>query len=496
MMIENLWNELSDIPTGTSASRLIDAEWPGELEAIVIKPHNLPGLRLKLDEPAPVDYGDLQQSEYVSLEVNAVEGGVNLIQVTLEEQEFRDIFLSLCDDLVARVLATDSQEAGAQTLIRNLGRWLRMMKRRGLGTLSREKQTGLYGELVVLRDVLAPHIGIGSAVHSWTGPGGEFQDFQLNGGLAIETKTLSASRPQSLKISSERQLDDNGFSTLLIAHLAVDLSQGTGQSLPEIIEEIRTTLGDGGLREEFDSRLFETGYLDGHAAVYLQHGYTDRSRAWYHVTPGFPRIIESDLRPGLGRVSYVVDGSACSSFEVDEQTILTWLREPLAPQTIVGSDESQVLEFKSTVWKSIDDDNVPKEVISSIIVKAVLGFLNASGGTLCIGVHDRAEPNDDIYGIEHDCEYLKIDKDRYETRLQELLRVNIGGAAVSNVRLEFRPHRDKTICMLHVRASSRPVLGTLPGKAKKGEHFFVRQGGSTVELTGSNAFDYMRAHFG
>jgi len=483
------------VPGNTDARRLISADWPGDLEAVVLRPGNLPGLRLTLTEPVEVDTSDLQQSESVELRVENAGSGIRMVEISLVDNEFRDLFQSLCADLVRRVLATQSEEAGAQTLVRNLGRWLRMMKRKGLGTLSREKQIGLFGELLVLSQVLAPVVGWGDAVAGWTGPSGGFQDFQL-AGLGIETKTLSASRPQALKISSERQLDDNGLSALLIAHMAVDLVQGSGQTLPDLVDAIRNELGDGGLREHFDERLFEVGYLDIHAAVYAAHGYTERNRRWYHVTPGFPALTEQDLRPGLGRLQYVLDASACAPFAVSEDTVRNWLNEPPTPSELVGADESQTLEFKSTAWKSVDNNQIPDKVISGIIVKSVVGFLNADGGTLVVGVADRAEPDEEISGIEVDFEHLGIDVDAYEVKLNTLLREYIGGSAIANIRIEFKPHMSRTMCLLHIRASSRPVFGRLPNKRHEGELFFVRQGNSTVELEGSDAFDYMRAHFG
>lgn len=495
MNIDALWEDLARIESGTAARRLIDAGWPGDLEAVVLRPDNNPGIRLTLQEPAVVDYSALEGSEYVSLHVEAEGGGVTMLQFTLDDHQFRDIFQSLCDDLVQRVLATDSEEAGAQTLVRNLSRWLRMMKRRGTGALNRERQTGLYGELFVLQSILAPVVGVNKAVDAWTGPTGELQDFQLDGGVAIETKTLSVSRPQSLKISSERQLDDNGFAALLIAHVAVDVQRGTGITLPDIVSQLRELLGEGGSRTLFEERLWEAGYHDSHAAVY-QHGYTHRNQAWYRVTAAFPRIIEADLRPGMGQVSYVVDASACEPFCVDDEIVKSWLVEPPVPEQLVGAEEGQTVEFKASVWKDMSDRNIPKETISANVIKAVTGFLNASGGTLGVGVHDRARPDDDVPGIEADCDFLNIDQDRFEIRLSELLRVNIGAIAMTNAKFDFINHNGKTICNIHVRASSRPVFANMPGKNSKGEYFYVRQGGSTVELQGREAFEYMREHFG
>ena len=38
------------------------------------------------------------------------------------------------------------------------------------------------------------------------------------------------------------------------------------------------------------------------------------------------RIVESDLLPGVGALTYVIDSSACQAFEVDRESV--WLSDP------------------------------------------------------------------------------------------------------------------------------------------------------------------------
>ena len=493
-LIDEIWNEFEGQDAHGTMSRLLSADWPGELSAAMTKPDDYPALLLKLNEPVKVDTASLQQSERVELRVDGDEAGVRLIQVTLLDQEFRDVFLSLCHDLSRRVLETETEEAGAHALTRNLARWLRMMKRTNFRKLNREAQIGLFGELTIMQKVLAPISGYEQAVAAWTGPGGGFHDFQLNG-IGLEVKTLSATRPQTLRINSERQLDDAGLDALAIAHIAVGINRDAGIKLPDIVDQIRKDLGDGAAREDFDGKLFEVGYFDKDVVHYLDDGYTERSMDFYRVGPGFPRIIETDLPLGLGKVRYDVEASACAQFSIPIDSISTWLSEAPMPSDVVGQSESQILEFKKSGWKA-DDPNVPEKVINEGVIKSIAGLLNADGGQLVVGILDRADGEEAVVGIEPDLEYLNTDLDGYENRLSVLIRTHIGGSAVANTRISFVDHGGKTTCHIGVRPSTKPVWATSPAKKEKGEIFWVRQANSTPDLTGQKAVDYMREHFG
>ncbi len=49
---------------------------------------------------------------------------------------------------------------------------------------------------------------------AWRGPEPAHQDFQFTSG-AVEVKATAAKQPQSVRITSERQLDDNGSMNLV-----------------------------------------------------------------------------------------------------------------------------------------------------------------------------------------------------------------------------------------------------------------------------------------
>jgi hypothetical protein len=491
--LEEIWANLE--AAGTVAGlvkRLLDPDWPGELSAAMVKPDNSPAVILELANPVPIEIANLSKSEALDLRTLGNSGGVTAIQVTLADPKYRDVFGVLCADLCGRVLSTQSESDGARMLVNSLSRWLRFLRRRRFELLSPERQLGLYGELATLNDLIAPSVGYEHALRAWTGPLGSFQDFQ-HAEIALEVKTLSATQPQQLHIETERQLDDRGLTGLVVVHIAVDRRQGTGRSLPDLVECIRSGLeAEAASSEDFDDRLFEAGYLDAHAHLYGQTGYTERGVHLYRVGTGFPRIVEDDLRPGLGSVRYLIDASACVPFEVEPERVAAWLKDNGAPFDPVTGQESQHLEFKASAWKS-QDPAVPDKVINESIVKSVAALLNSDGGALVIGVEDRTNA---VLGIDPDLRHLGVDLDTYENRLTTLFVTALGSAATTRVRLEFKPREGQTVCVVTVRPSPRPVFAHSPVARDKRNRFWVRINNTTRELEGQDLVDYIRDHWG
>ena len=124
---------------------------------------------------------------------------------------------------------------------------------------------------------------------------------------------------QLLHILNERQLDDTGAATLLSFHISLDERQGAGESLPAMVNRVRdAVIADPLAREELDSRLIDAGYLDAHAVRYSVRGFTLRQASFYRVGKAFPRIIDRDLRPGVGDVRYTIAVAGCQPFAVTD----------------------------------------------------------------------------------------------------------------------------------------------------------------------------------
>ena len=240
------------------------------------------------------------------------------VELVLTDSEHGDIFDLLVRDLVDAAEQPEDEGAGLTRFLARLSNWQQLLRRLGPRGLTREGQQGLWGELWVLRDVVAPVTGLNEALNGWRGPLGADQDFQL-GATCIEVKTSSAGSLERLRISSERQLDVPVDVTLFLVALSLDCRVGHGESLPEMVRAVRSTASESGCLHVLDDRLELSGYRNEDADLYSETGYAVRSFHPFRVAEGFPRIVSGDLQNGVGEVHYSISAASCGPFQMDVQ---------------------------------------------------------------------------------------------------------------------------------------------------------------------------------
>tara|TARA_Y100001958_G_C21246657_1_gene577286 strand:- start:2831 stop:4411 length:1581 start_codon:yes stop_codon:yes gene_type:complete len=480
----------------------------------------IPILRVELDQDHTVkfDKEDLKPTKQFKVQSSHSESGQQIVEIELQDLLYEEIFLKFATNAVNRIRQLENNLEAAQTLARLLRTWRIAFQGEKPNGLSKEGQIGLYGELKMLEILMGMEAGVLSSVKAWTGPFRGNQDFQIDG-IAIEVKTLVQGAPQTFKINSERQLDETFFNALIVAHHKAHRQKGSGQTLPEIVSEIREKMSDDiAALEQFEDKLVLAKYLDSDAALYEEDGYGIVETSYYRVRPGFPRITESQLPLGIGKVTYVLEASACEEYSIDPNTLSEWLKKP---DSIAKFDadlmESGEIEFKSSAWKPFgslpqigNNDSLTDErreelraqiegdtvkAINGGIVKTVAAFLNTSGGELIIGMADDKE----ILGVEQDCEYQGYGNlDEYQRELFSLLNKNIDGVIDGKVRFKSESHEEGTTFHILVNRSpeahfARDLEGSLKGKP--GLVFYVRRPGSTEKLEPTEWPSYFAEHF-
>lgn len=240
------------------------------------------------------------------------------VGIALKDIRFADVFDALTVDLSRRIESARTQNEALAALLGQLARWQYFLTAVADG-LSAESQRGLWGELHCLSEHLMPKLGLAEAVNGWKGPTRAHQDFQFRQG-ALEVKTTTAKQPQSIRITSERQLDDKAWPALFLHVLVLEEHEGAALTLPRLVETLRDKLAaDLIAREKFDDALLNAGYLDAHAPRYAGIGYTLRIAHWFRVSVDFPRIVEASLPSGVGEVRYALSLAACSAFRTTAQ---------------------------------------------------------------------------------------------------------------------------------------------------------------------------------
>jgi hypothetical protein len=269
---------------------------------------------------------DLPSTNGFSVQVQALDpgrGGRSRLIVALSDRRYSDVFEALADDLIGQLSASTDSVGAVSTLFERLARWQRFLEAHRPDGLSLSERRGLYGELVILRKLLGGGIDPLTALESWTGPRMAIQDFQIAEG-SIEVKTSGAVVPGSVKITNVKQLDDSGLRFLLLTLVLVDeRPQGT-TTLPNSITEIQALLPEN-THNLWEERLRAAGYLKSQEHRYHQPAYLIREVRHFQVGPGFPRLLGSDLPPGVLDVSYSVDLAMLQGFEIQEKEALSML---------------------------------------------------------------------------------------------------------------------------------------------------------------------------
>jgi hypothetical protein len=328
MKIEDVWNLLEqdgkDIVSGYLTRRILpDVNY--DVYIAIEKPSNTRILMLRfsstfIDRKTAYPTSSSFTVNRVALPQDGEE--YETLQLVLTNARYKDIFTTLVQDIVDYLAFIADGQAAISAFINRLKRWQTFLEKHNPEGLSETAQQGLYGELWFLRQLVIPHLELLKRIRCWTGPKGTQQDFQFSC-CAVEVKTTSAKQHQKLAIASERQLDDTGPGTILLLHLSLDVRQGRGETLPEMVASVRSLIaGDAITRDDLENLLFEIGYLDIHATRYENIGYTIREHNYFKVSVNFPKIIESDLRNVVGDVRYTISVAECKNFSIPESEVI------------------------------------------------------------------------------------------------------------------------------------------------------------------------------
>lgn len=190
-------------------------------------------------------------------------------------------------------------------------------------------QSGLYGELYFLRHHLFPVVGVTAGLGAWHGPSRLQQDFQFDR-CAVEVKTSTSKQHQVIQIASERQLDESLLDKLFLFHLSLDARPHQGETLVAMVNRIWNAIGDSNAgRDLFARKLLEAGYIDAQSSRYDAVGYNIRESEVFDVQGDFPRMVEGDLRAGVGDVTYSISVSECKHYAVPADQMLAAIKGAL-----------------------------------------------------------------------------------------------------------------------------------------------------------------------
>ncbi|OYV05715.1 MAG: hypothetical protein CFE26_10130, partial [Verrucomicrobiales bacterium VVV1] len=269
MTIDQLWQELE--AEGGSVWRLRLARKQGANPLVLaLEPTNhsrvilvrVPAVTL----PARREWPECRGLEWLTISLE----GMPYWGVRLRDSTCSGVFSALAQDLDARLALANGTEQAAAELFGRLKLWQQFLKawQDGMGP---EARRGLWGELHFLHAHLLSVLDAPIAVKGWKAGAAAHQDFQFLE-AATEIKTTSAKQPQSIRITSERQLDDTGVGALFLHVVIVDerevppTASAPGQSLTSLVAALRIVFAhDAATLSLFNDLLFHRGWVDEHA---------------------------------------------------------------------------------------------------------------------------------------------------------------------------------------------------------------------------------------
>ena len=161
-----------------------------------------------------------------------------------------------------------------------------------------------------------------------------------------------------------------------------------------------------------------------------------------------------------------------------------------------GTDEGQNVEYKtSIVFTPKHEANIDVQMFN--IVRELAAFMNADGGTLYIGIHDKTRQ---VIGIDNDLPHLcegesayassyTADYDHYQLKIRDTVVSLCSTIAGSLINISFPQQESVTYCKIDVTAAKRPIW-------TKGNMLFQRQGNQAQMLRGESITQFVGERIG
>lgn len=292
-------------------SKVIAIDVPLEIRAGMRAPDNAPCLLLRANVAANALF------ELGGMRLGIVPNDhAPLLVLSLEDSGRRDLFTTICADVVASAAEADPASGAALSqFLARLDAWRKFLRDRSSG-LSRQETVGLIGELLVLEQLVSHSAG---CLATWQAPLDGLHDFVCNG-HALEVKTgLGPAR--MIQISKLDQLDTSGVRRLDLLHVRL-IESPMGRSLFDIVSDVSAILRDEQSRREFENLLLRRGLLPSDDVAHSTPKVQARSVDAYNVRESFPRLLRASVPLAISEVMYNIEIRGIAEFSQDTASTL------------------------------------------------------------------------------------------------------------------------------------------------------------------------------
>ncbi|WP_432736427.1 PD-(D/E)XK motif protein [Maridesulfovibrio sp. FT414] len=221
--------------------------------------------------------------------------------IALEKQVDTDLFHGLCNTLIASLNPMTSSEEALGVTLTHIKRWKAFFTGRRNKILTAEEVRGLFAELQFLRLLYENKYPQKSAIDAWCGPENSHQDFIYEDN-AVEIKSLSGHERNSVRISSEDQLETQCANLYLVTFKLIAQDNENSISLNQLVKVIIDELTENEAIEIFSAKLAASGYVE--LIEYDSPCFQVVCIQPYKYAEGFPRLVRSTMPNGIIRVGY------------------------------------------------------------------------------------------------------------------------------------------------------------------------------------------------
>lgn len=235
----------------------------------------------------------------------------------LLNENLKEAYFSFCENMIESVIGVMDEHSGLNMLRRRFVTWKTLFHKASERDIPKEKIMGLFGELTVLKDIVAPKYGINEAIKAWGGPDSHSKDFTLKH-TWYEIKTIGANS-NSIHISSLTQLSSELVGHLGIVRVETVSSEynAKNSTVFDLINGILLMVTDDNAEELF-IRKIQNMEMDVFN-IDMKYRFIVKSVKLYKVDGGFPRITEETVPyPEISDVNYIINVPSISRFVEQE----------------------------------------------------------------------------------------------------------------------------------------------------------------------------------
>lgn len=297
--LEQIWKSVTYSGSGQVSYRLLSLE---SIPSINLGINKVGQRCLILELPSDLRPEISENSkENISLWYYATE---NCISIVLNDPYFEDLFNDLIVSIYHKIYRIEDSKTYSSHFVAYYFKWLNFLDNHN-NKLSKEIIKGIWGEVFYLKQLLNSDLGtVNDKISSWQGPFDKGHDFEFEL-LDVEVKTIE-SGVNTIKISSEYQLDNDPSKKLELAVLSVQDDKKDGLTLENLVKEVRNLIINmGGDINAFSDALFQKGLTFGNLNEYDIYPFKPIIiQSFNCLDDQFPRIIKSLLPEEIASVRY------------------------------------------------------------------------------------------------------------------------------------------------------------------------------------------------